>query len=341
MKKHPLTRQNMPHYFFSLLILSIMVHACKPAVDPVQRESDYVLVIHGGAGVITRSSMDTIVEQAYRVALDSVLTIGETILSAGGSSLDAVEAVVMWMEDNPLFNAGRGAVFTFEGKNEMDASIMDGHGLMAGAVGGVQHVKHPIQLARAVMEKSPHVFLSGAGAETFAREHGIELVDTSWFFTQRRWDSHIRMLEEERASAEQKHGTVGAVALDKHGHLAAATSTGGMTNKRWNRLGDTPVIGAGTYANDATCAISSTGHGEYFIRYAVAHDISAMMEYAQTSLSEAASHVVMEKLAAAGGEGGVIGVDHQGQLTMTFNSEGMYRGYAKPGERYVGIFANE
>jgi beta-aspartyl-peptidase (threonine type) len=218
---------------------------------------------------------------------------------------------------------------------------MNGKDLMAGAVGGVTHVKHPIQLARAVMEKSPHVMLAGAGAETFAKEHHIELIDSSWFFTQRRWDSHIQGLEQENATAEQKHGTVGAVALDKHGNLAAATSTGGMTNKRWNRLGDTPVIGAGTYANNATCAISSTGHGEFFIRYAVAHDISAMMEYKGASLEEAAKHVIMEKLLKAKGEGGIIGVDHAGNLTMTFNSEGMYRGYVKPGERYVGIFGHE
>ena len=304
-------------------------------------EPEYVLVIHGGAGVITRGSMDAEMEKGYRAAMEEALTMGEKILADGGTSLDAVEAVVAWMEDNPLFNAGKGSVFTYEGKNEMDASIMNGIDLSAGAVGGVMHIKNPIRLARMVMEKSPHVMLVGKGAEEFAKMHGVEIVDSSYFFTERRWKSHLKAMEEEKTSAADKHGTVGAVALDKHGNLAAATSTGGMTNKRWNRIGDTPVIGAGVYANNQTCAISSTGHGEYFIRWAVAHDISAMMEYKGVSLKEAAAHVVMEKLAAGGGEGGVIGVDHSGNLTMTFNSEGMYRGYAKPGERYVGIYGDE
>jgi beta-aspartyl-peptidase (threonine type) len=304
-------------------------------------EKEYVLVIHGGAGVITRNSMDSLTEKSYREALDSVLTIGEKILASGGKSLDAVEAVVSWMEDNPLFNAGKGAVFTYDGKNEMDASIMNGVDLSAGAVSGVRHIRNPIKLARMVMEKSPHVMLFGEGAEEFAKLNGVELVDTSYFFTQKRWDAHLKGLEEMKATADEKHGTVGAVAIDKYGNLAAATSTGGMTNKRWNRIGDSPVIGAGTYANNATCAVSSTGHGEFFIRYAVAHDISSMMEYKGVSLKEAANHVIMEKLALVGGEGGVIAVDHLGNFTMTFNSEGMYRGYVKPGKRYVGIYGDE
>lgn len=302
---------------------------------------EYVLVIHGGAGVITRNSMSPETEKSYREALDSVLIIGEKILADGGSSLDAVETVVAWMEDNPLFNAGRGSVFTYGGKNEMDASIMNGANLMAGAVGDVRHIRNPIRLARMVMEKSPHVMLVGDGAEQFAQMNGVLMMDTSYFFTQNRWDAHMQGLEEESMNAADKHGTVGAVALDKQGNIAAATSTGGMTNKRWNRIGDSPIIGAGTYANNATCAISSTGHGEFFIRYAVAHDISAMMEYKGISLEEAAKKVVMEKLVAAGGEGGIIGVDHDGHFTMTFNSEGMYRGYALPGKRYVGIFGDE
>ncbi len=291
--------------------------------------------------MITRSTMDTLKEKSYRMALDTALTIGENILSKGGKSLDAVEAVIAALEDNPLFNAGKGSVFNYEGKNEMDASIMNGVDLSAGAVGGVRHVKNPIKLARMVMEQSPHVMLVGAGAEQFGTEKGIEMVDSSYFFTQRRWDEHIEELETEKASAEKKHGTVGAVALDKYGNIAAGTSTGGMTNKRWNRLGDSPVIGAGTYANNATCGISSTGHGEFFIRYAVAHDISAMMEYKGVSLEEAARIVVKEKLVKAGGEGGIIGIDHNGKIAMTFNSEGMYRGYVIPGKRYVGIFGNE
>jgi len=326
---------------FYFLILIAMMISCQPKGEPPRHKPEYALVIHGGAGVITRNSMDSLTEKSYREAVDSALTVGEKILADGGTSLDAVEVVVAWMEDNPLFNAGRGAVFTHEGRNELDASIMNGKDLMAGAVGGVTHVKNPIKLARAVMEKSPHVMLTGKGAEEFAKEHNIELVDSSWFFTQRRWDAHIKGLEEEKAAAAEKHGTVGAVALDKYGNLAAATSTGGMTNKRWNRIGDSPIIGAGTYANNKTCAISSTGHGEFFIRYAVAHDISAMMEYKGVSIQEAATHVIMGKLAAAGGHGGIIGVDHEGNFTMTFNSEGMYRGYVIPGRRYVGIYGDE
>jgi beta-aspartyl-peptidase (threonine type) len=326
---------------FSILGCSLFLCSCHDVTKPMKEKPQYVLVVHGGAGVITRQSMDSLTEQSYRKAIDTVLTIGEKILAEGGTSLDAVETVVAWMEDNPLFNAGKGAVFTYEGRNEMDASIMNGKDLSAGAVGGVSHVKNPVKLARAVMEKSPHVLLAGKGAEEFARLNGIELVDTSYFFTQRRWDSHIKALEQEKSTAAEKHGTVGAVALDQSGNLAAATSTGGMTNKRWNRFGDSPIIGAGTYANNATCAVSSTGYGEFFIRLAIAHDISAMMEYKGSSLEESAHHVIFEKLGKTGGDGGIIGVDHEGNLVITFNSEGMYRGYTKPGQRYVGIFGDE
>ena len=327
--------------FVTILFIIIVLTSCKRMNTVRGIDPEYVLVVHGGAGVINRQSMDAETDKAYREAMENALSVGEKILAEGGTSLDAVEAAVMWMENSPLFNAGKGSVFTHEGRNEMDASIMNGIDLSAGAVCGVTHVKNPVRLAKKVMEKSPHVMLAGKGAEEFAKMLGIELVDTSYFFTQRRWDSHLKGLKEAKITASEKHGTVGAVALDKHGNLAAATSTGGMTNKRWNRIGDTPVIGAGIYANNQTCAVSSTGHGEYFIRWAVAHDISAMMEYKGVSLQEAASHVVMEKLAAVGGEGGVIGVDKKGDVTMTFNSEGMYRGYAKPGERYVGIYGDE
>lgn len=324
-----------------LLSIALLVSACREKTTAMEDTPAYTLVIHGGAGVISRTSLDGETERAYRAAMDTALTIGENILAAGGTSLDAVEAVVMWMEDNPLFNAGRGAVFTHEGHNELDASIMDGRHRMAGAVGGVRRVKNPIRLARAVMEKSPHVFLIGAGAEAFAREQGIETVDTPWFFTQRRWEAHLEGLKDAHQPADKKHGTVGAVALDQHGNLAAATSTGGMTNKRWNRVGDTPVIGAGTYADNGSCAVSATGHGEFFIRYNVAHAISAMMEFGQAPLAEAARHIVMDKLVQAGGEGGIVAVDAAGHIAMPFNSEGMYRGYARPGQRWVGIFADE
>lgn len=315
--------------------------------EPFKRP-EYALVIHGGAGTILREQMTPEKESAYHAALDSALSIGETVLRNGGSALDAVEKTVAWLEDCPLFNAGRGAVFSHEGHNELDASIMEGATQKAGAVGSVTTVKNPIRLARAVMDKSPHVFLSGRGAEQFAAENGIEMTDPKWFFTRERWESLQKAIEKERQEAGQqgmqmsnsdsKFGTVGCVALDRAGHLAAGTSTGGMTNKRWNRLGDTPVIGAGTYASDDACAVSCTGHGEYFIRYAVAHDVWALMAYRGWSLAEAADWVVNKKLVENGGEGGLIAVDKNGNIAMPFNSAGMYRGFARPGERQVMIY---
>jgi beta-aspartyl-peptidase (threonine type) len=312
------------------------------------KRPDYAIAIHGGAGTILREQMTPEKEAAYHAALDSALSIGETVLRNGGNALDAVEQTVAWLEDCPLFNAGRGAVFTHEGRNELDASIMDGATQKAGAVGGVTTVKNPIRLARAVMDKSPHVFLSGRGAEQFAAENGIELTDPKWFFTRERWNALQKALEKERETPakqgmspvfpDTKFGTVGCVALDRNGHLAAATSTGGMTNKRWNRLGDSPVIGAGTYASDDACAVSCTGHGEYFIRYAVAHDVWALMAYRGWSLAEAADWVVNKKLVEKGGEGGLIAVDKDGNIALPFNSAGMYRGFARPGERQVMIY---
>lgn len=322
----------------------------------VTKRPDYAIAIHGGAGALRREEMTPEKEAAYRAALDSALTVGETILKNGGSALDAVEQTVTWLENCPLFNAGRGAVFTHEGKNELDASIMDGTTQKAGAVGGVTTVKNPIQLARAVMDKSPHVFLAGRGAEQFAAENGLELVDPKWFFTEERWKTLQEMLKEEKEKSKQggqlefpenqriqknidgKFGTVGCAALDKNGNLAAGTSTGGMTNKRWNRIGDSPVIGAGTYASNDACAVSCTGHGEYFIRYAVAHDVWALMAYKGLSLAEAADFVVNKKLVEKGGEGGLIAVDKDGNVALPFNSAGMYRGWAKPGERAVAIY---
>lgn len=319
-----------------------------PIVPPPQPE--YAMAIHGGAGTILKSSMTPEQEAEYHAALDSALTIGEAILRNGGSALDAVTQTVVWLENCPLFNAGKGAVFTHEGRNELDASIMDGSTQAAGAVGGVRTVKNPILLARAVMEKSPHVFLSGAGAEQFALENGLDTVGPEWFYTQNRWESLQKMLQEEKSkdlqgmapdNPDHKFGTVGCVALDRSGNLAAATSTGGMTNKRWNRIGDTPVIGAGTYASNEACAVSCTGHGEYFIRYAVAYDVFARMVYGGLSLQDAADAVVLKKLVEKGGEGGLIAVDNQGNIAMPFNSEGMYRGYAKPGQRKTEIYGRE
>lgn len=332
----------MKNVLFLFTTLLILIISCQN--EPTKR-ADYALVIHGGAGTITRASMTPEKEKAFDDALNAALTIGEDVLKNGGTSMDAVEKTIMYLENNPLFNAGKGAVFTNEGKNELDASFMNGANMMAGAVGGVTIVKNPIRLARAVMEKSEHVFLVGKGAEQFAIEQKIDTVNPSYFFTQERWNSlqKAKAAEDKGTSAifknpDYKFGTVGCVALDKKGNLAAGTSTGGMTNKRWNRLGDAPIIGAGTYANNATCGVSCTGHGEYFIRYTVAHDVSALMEYKEISLEEAANLVVNTKLKNAGGEGGLIALDKNGNISMPFNSEGMYRGYAKPGERVVKIY---
>lgn len=311
------------------------------------------IVIHGGAGTISRENMTPEREAEYNAKLTEALRAGHAVLARGGSSLDAVAAAVNVMEDSPLFNAGKGAVFTSEGKNELDAAIMEGRTLAAGAVAGLRHVKNPVNLARAVMEKSPHVMMIGEGAEAFARQQGIEMVPESYFRTESRWRALERAREAEKRPGptsyragggvpemdDRKFGTVGAVALDRAGNLAAATSTGGMTNKRWGRVGDVPIIGAGTYANNASCAVSATGHGEYFIRYTVAHDICARMQYRGVPLREAADAVVMDVLVKAGGEGGVIAMDAQGNVAMPFNSSGMYRGYMGPdGTPTVAIF---
>ena len=293
--------------------------------------SPWAIVIHGGAGAITRARMTPEADAEYRRVMQAVIDSGAAVLSAGGSALDAVERAIRMMEDSPLFNAGKGAVFTHEGRNELDAAVMDGSSLAAGAVAGVTDIRNPITAARAVMEQSPHVMLTGKGASEFAAEKGLEIVDPSYF----REESRFRELQ--RALEKEKHGTVGCVALDMNGDLAAGTSTGGMTNKRYNRIGDVPVIGAGTYANNATCAVSATGHGEFFIRYTVAHDISALMDYKGLSLDEAARVVVHDKLVKAGGTGGIVSVDRKGNVSMPFNTEGMYRGYRTSGGK-TGIF---
>ena len=299
------------------------------------------IAIHGGAGVITRSSMSAGDEAAYRADLGRALDAGYEVLEAGGDSLDAVTAAVRILEDSPLFNAGRGAVFNHEGINELDASIMDGRTLKAGAVAGVRHVRNPVELARRVMDRSPHVLLSGAGAEEFALEQGLELVPRSYFFTERRWQQLERARAGDKLSpaAIGYFGTVGAVALDRHGNLAAATSTGGMTNKRWGRVGDSPLVGAGTYADNASCAVSATGSGEYFIRSVLAHEISALMKYRGLPVEEAARQAVHGRLKDIGGEGGVIVVDREGNVAMQFNSEGMFRGARDSrGRRQIDIY---
>ncbi len=313
--------------------------------NPVKgSNAPYAMVIHGGAGTLLKDKMTEQQKTDYIKALNAALDIGERILADGGTSLDAVENTIRYMEDSPLFNAGKGAVFTNAGTNEMDASIMIGSDLQAGAIGGVGRIKNPISGARAVLEHSEHVMMVGIGAETFAERQNVTLVDSSYFFTQRRWDSLQRIKNKETTELsesddlDKKHGTVGAVALDKEGNIVAGTSTGGMTNKRYNRIGDSPIIGAGTYANNKTCGVSCTGHGEFFIRYAVAHDISSVMEYTGASVVEAGDLVINNKLKDIGATGGAIILDNKGNVAMPFNTSGMYRGYTKPGERVVKIF---
>jgi beta-aspartyl-peptidase (threonine type) len=304
-------------------------------------KSKIALAIHGGAGTMERGKMTPEKERDYRAGLENSLRAGYEVLKNGGTSLDATEAAVRVLEDDPHFNAGKGAVFTSAGTNELDAAIMDGKTLKAGTVSVLRHIKNPIELARLVMDKSPHVMFSGEGAEKFATENGVKLVDPKYFFTQERWESLQKMKAAEKnshAAAEitdqDRHGTVGAVALDQNGDLAAATSTGGTTNKRPGRVGDSPIIGAGTYANNATCAVSATGDGEYFIRATVGHDVSALMEYRGMKLSEAAQ-TVLDKVAKLGGTGGLIAVDKDGNITLPFNTSGMYRGYVDPNGKFV------
>jgi beta-aspartyl-peptidase (threonine type) len=293
------------------------------------------LAIHGGAGTLPRAEMSGEMERKYRSGLAAALDAGYAVLQRGGTSLDAVTHAVTVLEDNPLFNAGLGAVFTLDGRNELDAAIMDGRSLKAGAVCGVTHIRNPIELARTVMEHSEYVMLSGAGAEEFALTRGIALVPRSYFYTPERWRQleRIRSGDAGLSALTISHvGTVGAVALDGAGRLAAATSTGGMTGKRYNRIGDSPIIGAGTYADDRSCAVSATGHGEVFIRAAVAHDICSRMRFGGRTLSTAVREVVLEELPALRGEGGVIAIDRHGEISMEFNSEGMFRASRRSGE---------
>ena len=293
-----------------------------------------MLVIHGGAGTITRQGMKPEMEKQYRAGLEQALRNGHGLLAKGGSSLDAVEAAVRTMEDNPIFNAGKGAVFTHEGRNELDAAIMDGRTKAAGAIAGVTIIRNPITAARAVMEKSKHVMMAGRGAELFATKMGLEIVDPSYFWTERRWKSlQDDLLKEQGAKPQaslpddRKFGTVGAVAVDAKGNLAAATSTGGTTNKQFGRIGDAPIIGAGTYAENESCAVSATGHGEFFIRWTVAYDIAALVKYRGMSVKAAGDEVIHKKLAPVKGDGGVIILDAKGNFAMPFNTEGMYRGW--------------
>ena len=317
------------------------------APTPAQEPNLISIAIHGGAGTLPRSEMTADKEALYRAGLEAALDAGYAVLERGGSSLDAVTAAVQLLEENPLFNAGKGAVLNHQGIAELDASIMEGKDRRAGAVAGLRHVRSPIELARKVMENSPHVMLVGDGAEEFALAQGSALVPNEYFLTDARREQLQRKLSRTTASSQQRReandlsafGTVGAVARDRNGNLAAATSTGGMTGKRWGRVGDSPIIGAGTYADNASCAVCATGHGEYFIRSVVAYDICAQMAYGKMSLAQSADVVINHKLRQMGGDGGIIAVDSNGNLVLEFNSEGMFRGArSSAGRREVAIY---
>jgi L-asparaginase / beta-aspartyl-peptidase len=310
-------------------------------ITAAEKPGTYAIVIHGGAGVMSRSDMTPVKEANYREGLSVALDAAFAVLERGGSSLDAVTTAVRILEDNPSFNAGRGAVLTNKGEAELDASIMEGKTLRAGAVAGIKHVKNPIDLARAVMEKSAHVMLVGTGAEDFALEQGLPFVPNTYFITDQRREQLERAIRDEQAKKKPPSGTgtVGAVALDRDGNLAAATSTGGMTNKRFGRVGDSPIIGAGTYANNASCAVSGTGYGEYYIRSVLAHDICAQVEYKKAPLETAVRDIIHNKLAKLGGDGGVIAIDAKGHTVTDFNSEGMFRAWRRAdGKREIMIY---
>lgn len=346
------------------MVGAVMALSAVTAAAQAKTQGHWAMVLHGGAGIIERASMNPQTEADYRAALKQALEAGTAVLDRGGSSLDAVEAAIRVMEDNPLFNAGRGAVFTADGKIQLDAAIMDGATLRAGAVADVTHTRYTISLARAVMEKTPFVFLAGAGADEFSRQAGLEQVDQSFFFTERRWQSLVKQLKKEglpipprpegappepkepmaEIEPEEAHkfGTVGVVALDRAGNIAAGTSTGGTQAKRWGRVGDSPVIGAGTYASNQSCAVSATGTGEYFIRLTVAREVCALVEYKNMPLQAAADEVIHTELAALHGDGGLIAITPDGQLAWSFNTPGMYRArQVEGGTIEVGIYADE
>jgi beta-aspartyl-peptidase (threonine type) len=345
----------------SILTGAIMVTTVAAAAQTPAHH--WAIVLHGGAGVIERSSMKPEAEAAYRATLTQATRAAAKILDQGGSSVDAIEAAIQILEDDPLFNAGRGAVFTAEGKNELDAAIMDGANLKAGAVAGVTRTRHPISLARAVMEESPHVMLIGAGADAFAARVGLEQVDPSFFFTERRWQSLVKQLQKEgrpipprpagapppaapiaeiESPEAHKFGTVGVVALDRAGNIAAGTSTGGTQAKRWGRVGDSPIIGAGTYASNQSCAVSATGTGEYFIRLTAAREVCALVQYQGLTLQQAADHVIHKELESIHGDGGLIAIAPDGQLAWSFNTPGMFRAkLIEGGKLQIGVYNDE
>lgn len=341
-----------------LITLAIMALALM--ATPALAQSKWAIAIHGGAGVIERKDMSPETEAAYRAAMARAVATGTAVLDRGGAAMDAVEAVIREFEDDPLFNAGRGAVFTAEGANSLDAAVMDGATLKAGAVAGVTRTRHPISLARAVMEKSKHVMMVGAGADAFSVSAGLEQVEPSFFFTERRWAQLVAELTAQGLPVpprpqgapaphafitipdDRKFGTVGVVALDSAGNVAAGTSTGGTTAKRWGRVGDSPIIGAGTYASNQSCAVSGTGTGEYFMRLTVAREICALVQYRGLSLQKAADEVIQTRLTALGGDGGIIALTPDGQIAWSFNTSGMYRARAAEGQApVISIFKDE
>ena len=338
-------------YLYLFLITVVFGFSC---TTDKSDGSKFGFAVHGGAGTISRENLTPGLEAEYSAKLTEALYGGYQILKVGGSSLNAVEAAIRILEDSPLFNAGKGAVFTNTGTNELDASIMDGKTLNGGAVAAVKRIKNPITLARLVMDQSPHILLAGEGAENFAREHNMKWVSPDYFFTEKRWKQLQKMKNKKTDhsaeinrrfknillnSEEKQVGTVGAVALDKNGNLAAGTSTGGMSNKKFGRIGDSPILGAGTYANNKSCAVSCTGHGEYFMRLMVAYQVSALMTYRGMSVKAAANDVVNKTLTDLGGKGGIIAIDKNGNIAMPFNTQGMYRGYVNNnGKVTVKIF---
>ncbi|MFL2603256.1 MAG: isoaspartyl peptidase/L-asparaginase family protein [Flavobacteriaceae bacterium] len=316
---------------FSLLMLLYLFYSCN------SNKVEFAIVIHGGAGTILKKNMSDEMELAYKLKLEEAINAGYNILEKNGSSKDAVEETIKILENSELFNAGKGSVLSNKGVVEMDASIMNGQNLNAGAISGIKTIKNPISAARLVMEKSEHVFLSGEGAEEFAKLQGLDIIDNEYFITETRLKSLLNAKKRDSIK-DNKFGTVGCVAIDKFGNITSGTSTGGMTNKKWNRIGDVPIIGAGTYANNNTCGISSTGWGEYFIRNVVAYDISSQIEYKKISIDLAAKNT-LKKVKDLGGNGGVIGIDKNGNILMDFNTEGMYRGYKKSdGESEISIY---
>tara|TARA_Y200000002_G_C22631435_1_gene642708 strand:- start:34 stop:1029 length:996 start_codon:yes stop_codon:yes gene_type:complete len=326
-----------------ILIVFLLFISCKPTNSSIEKINNlnFSIVIHGGAGTMSKASMSNEVKKQYINKLDEAVSIGYEILKKGGSSQEAVEKTIIVMEDSPLFNAGKGAVLNHDGNVELDASFMDGNTLNAGAISGSSMIKNPISAAISVMNNSPHVMLSGAGADKFAQSQKLDIKPNSYFITERRLNSlnNAKSKEASSINIEQKIGTVGCVALDKFGNISAGTSTGGMTNKRWNRIGDAPIIGSGTYANNLTCGVSATGWGEFFIRSVAAYDISALMQYKGLSIQEASRIVIHEKIAKLGGDGGVIALDKDGNVAMEMNTEGMYRAHIdSKGNKTIKIF---